>query len=73
MSYDSLRNKGTEPFYTFSYSRPAVPLTVGPSILVQKLFDIFCKKYLLFFEPRAIITESLVNSSETVTRRGSVW
>ena len=59
MVYANTRNKELT-FYTFSYLRPTVPLTVGPSILVQKLFDIFCKKYLLFFEPRAIITESLV-------------
>jgi len=33
MRYYNLCNKGTEPFYTFSYSRPADPLTAGPSLL----------------------------------------
>ena len=59
MMYPNIRIKDIT-FYTFSYSRPADPLTVGPSFFILKFFKIFFKKYLLFFDTRAIITESLV-------------
>ena len=59
-----------------TYFEPSAPVGTISSMIFSiknKLLQKIAKKYLLFFARDAIIYESLVNSSETETRRGSVW
>ena len=60
MVYAYTRNKELTFLYFFILTTDGSPYRRSLHFSSKNFFDIFCKKYLLFFEPRAIITESLV-------------
>ena len=60
MVYSNTRNKELTFLYFFILTTGGSPYRRSLPFNPKNFFDIFCKKYLLFFEPHAIITKSLV-------------